>query len=431
MREVACGDVIVAAYSFAMERSNLSKFKLPDTPGVYFFKKGRKILYIGKATSLRDRVRSYFSSDISSTRGEAIARMVKEATSVTHEKTDSVLEALILEANLIKSRQPTYNVDEKDNKSFNYVIVTKEDFPRVLVIRGRELFQKWEQKTLKNLFGPFPGGQSLQEAIKIVRRIFPFRDAKCNPCGSAKNKLCKPCFNRQIGLCPGVCTGACSKEEYAKTVRNICELFSGNFKGLKRRLTAQMRAAAEGERFEEAAQLRRQVEALTHIRDVSLIKSDAISVGGGARIEAFDVAHTAGSETVGVMTVVHSGEPIKDAYRKFTIRTATNNDVAALKEMLERRLNHPEWPLPRVIVVDGAAAQINAARKVLRQKGIEVPLVGVVKNEFHKPERLMGDRRSIEAFEKDILLANNEAHRFAITWHRKRRRTRSLESFVV
>jgi excinuclease ABC subunit C len=122
------------------------------------------------------------------------------------------------------------------------------------------------------------------------------------------------------------------------------------------------------------------------------------------------------------MAVVHGGEPIKAAYRKFTIRTATNDDVAALTETLERRLNHPEWPLPRVCVVDGGKAQMNAARKVCKKAGIEIPLVGVVKNEFHRPERLIGDKRAIEAYEKDILLANSEAHRFAIGWHRKRRR---------
>lgn len=423
----------------SMQRDDLKKFELPDEPGIYLFKQGRKVLYVGKATSLHDRVRSYFAKDLNVTRGAYIVSMVEKATSLAWQQTDSVLEALILEANEIKRRQPPYNVDEKDNKSFNYVVVTKEDFPRVLVVRGRELFSAQGGPALgrqggnsgklkpKHIFGPFPGGLALQEAMKIVRRIFPFRDSKCFPCGSPKNKLCKPCFNRQIGLCPGVCTGEMPKEDYAKTVRNICELFSGKFKGLKRRLASQMKAAAEGERFEEASYLRRQVNALTHIRDVSLIKADdAISAGGGARIEAFDVAHTGGSETVAVMTVVHSGQPYKDAYRKFTIRTATNNDVAALKETLERRLGHPEWPLPRVFVVDGAAAQLNAARKVLRAKGVEIPLVGVVKNEFHKPERLIGDRRAIEAFEKDILLANNEAHRFAITWHRRRRKAALL-----
>lgn len=407
-----------------MIKEDLKTYDLPDEPGIYLFLKGRKVLYVGKATSLKDRVRSYFASDLTETRGARIVGMVERATSLKWQQTESVLEALILEANEIKHRQPPYNVDEKDNKSFNYVVITKEEFPRVLVVRGRELFQKWDQKQIKYLFGPFPGGLALQDAMKIVRRIFPFRDSKCFPCSSSKNKLCKPCFNRQIGLCPGVCTGEMSKDAYAGVIRNISELFSGKFKGLKRRLASQMKAASEGERFEEAARLRRQVDALTHVRDVSLIKAESISSGGGARIEAFDVAHTAGSETVAVMTVVHNGEPYKSAYRKFSIRTATNNDVASLKEALERRLNHPEWPLPRVFVVDGAAAQLNAARRVLRQRGIEVPLVGVVKNERHQPERLIGDRRSIEVFEKDILLANNEAHRFAITWHRSRGRKR-------
>ncbi len=431
-----------------MTKNDLQKMELPDEPGIYLFCKGRKILYVGKATSLRDRVRSYFASDLNETRGPRIVSMVDHATLLKWQTTDSVLEALILEANEIKKHQPPYNVDEKDNKSFNYVVITKEEFPRVLLVRGRELFQKWDRKNIKHLFGPFPGGLALQDAMKIVRRIFPFRDSKCIPCaeqlkrsagskGNPRSRTnvargtldisgCKPCFNRQIGMCPGVCTGEISREEYAGVVLNIAELFSGNFKGLKRRLASQMKAASEGERFEEAFVLRRQIDALTHIKDVSLIKAEKVSAGGGARIEAFDVAHTGGAQTVAVMTVVHSGEPYKDAYRKFIIRTATNNDVAALKEALERRLGHPEWPLPRVFVVDGAAAQLNAARKALRTKGIEVPVVGVVKNKFHKPERLIGDRRSIEAFEKDILLANDEAHRFAISWHRQRRRKSSF-----
>jgi excinuclease ABC subunit C len=399
-----------------MTREELDAYKLPDEPGIYLFRgKRKRILYIGKAASLRDRVRSYFSPELAKSRGERIVKMIREARSLSHRKTDSVLEALILEANLIKRHQPPYNVDEKDNKSFNYLVITKEDFPRVLVVRGRELFQGEKRLDVRYLFGPFPHGGSLQEAVKIVRKIFPFRDA-CVPNSG------KPCFNRQIGLCPGVCSGEISKEEYARTIRNIRELFSGNFRGVKRALARDMRAAARAERFEEAATFRRQIGALEHIRDVSLIKGDRISSGGGARIEAFDVAHTSGSETVAVMAVVNNGEMIKAAYRKFKVRSATNDDIASLKETLSRRLDHAEWPLPRVFVVDGGKGQMNAAQKVLQQAGIEIPLVGVVKNEFHKPERLIGDKRAIEAYEKDILLANSEAHRFAIIWHRARRR---------
>ncbi|MBI5457277.1 UvrB/UvrC motif-containing protein [Candidatus Kaiserbacteria bacterium] len=416
-----------------MTKDELKKFKLPDRPGVYIFKKGRKILYIGKATNLRDRVRSYFAADLVAARGGRVVGMVEMADRLSSQTTGSVLEALILEAELIKRHQPPYNVDEKDNKSWNYVVITKEDFPRVLLVRGRELYsagggssfggQKWDQKDVKYTFGPFPHGMQLQEAVKTVRRIFPFRDSKCIPCGQGKNKPCRPCFNRQIGLCPGVCTGEVSKVEYARTIRNIKDLFSANFHGLKRRLAREMRAAARSEHFEEATKLRRQISALEHIRDVSLIKSEnKISSGGGVRIEAYDVAHTGGSETVAVMTVVSNGEKLPAAYRKFEIHSATNNDTAALREVLERRLGHPEWPLPRVFVVDGGIGQMNAAKKVLNKAGISVPLVGVVKNEFHKPERLIGDRHTISVHEHDILLANSEAHRFAITWHRSRRR---------
>src|SRR3989338_4981810 len=166
-----------------MTRKELAKFKLPDNPGVYFFKSGRKILYIGKATSLRDRVRSYFSTSLGDARSSVIVAMIEEAKSISWQKTDSVLEALILEANLIKQYQPKYNTDEKDDKSYNYLVITKEDFPRVLIVRGRELHSPLFAKrySLNAVFGPFPHGQQLKEALKIVRKIFPFRD-KCLPC---------------------------------------------------------------------------------------------------------------------------------------------------------------------------------------------------------------------------------------------------------
>jgi excinuclease ABC subunit C len=407
---------------FWMQKADLSRFKLPDGPGVYIFKKGKQILYIGKAASLRDRTRSYFSADLAKGRGERIVGMVALADRLDWRETGSVLEALILEANLIKSEQPPYNVDEKDNKSWNYVVVTKEDFPQVLLVRGRELYQGWNKADIKHLFGPFPEGGALKEALKIVRRIFPYRDNKCIPCGTGKNKTCRPCFSRQIGLCPGVCTGEIVQEDYALVVTHIRQLFSGNFQGLKRQLAKEMKAAAKAETFEKATQLRRQIGALEHIRDVSLLKEKVISSGGGARIEAFDVAHTSGQETVAVMTVVDNGEPYKAAYRKFKIRTATNNDVAALTEALERRLEHPEWPLPRAFAIDGGKAQVNAAARVLKKAGVRIPVVGVVKDERHRPSHLIGDRRAIEAYERDILLANAEAHRFGLTWHRRRRR---------
>ena len=188
--------------------------KLPDHPGVYIFRgPKREILYIGKATSLKSRVASYFRRNLMETRGPIIVGMVEVAKTVDFIETDSVLEALILEAHLIKKHQPSFNTKEKDNKSFNYVVITKEDFPRVMTMRGRELGElnlKPNTSNLKAVFGPFPQGSVLREALKIVRKIFPFSD-NCRP------NQGKSCFNAQIGLCPGVCAGTISKAEYAKT----------------------------------------------------------------------------------------------------------------------------------------------------------------------------------------------------------------------
>ncbi|MDO8561670.1 MAG: GIY-YIG nuclease family protein [bacterium] len=412
-----------------MNRQELNTFKLPDTPGVYFFRAGRKILYIGKATSLRDRVRSYFSTGLGDARSSVIVAMIEEAKSISWKETDSVLEALILEANLIKQHQPKYNTDEKDDKSYNYLVITKEDFPRVLIVRGRELFGL-QVSTLRSgprlrvgaIFGPFPHGLQLKEALKIVRKIFPFRD-KCIPNSG------RPCFNHQIGLCPGVCSGEANKKEYARTIRHIKTLFSGKIKTLKVILEREMRTESKAEHYEKAQELRRQISALEHIHDVSLIKSDNMNDlrSRSFRIEAYDVAHTSGTETVAVMTVVQNGEPEKESYRKFKIKTAGNDDIGALKEVLSRRLAHNEWPLPRVLVVDGSTAQLRAATNILENAGINIPIVAVVKNEFHKPERLIGDTKAIESCGKEILLANQEAHRFAVAYHRKRRRSKMIQ----
>ena len=220
-----------------MDLERFKKKKLPDSPGVYFFLGRRKnVLYIGKATSLRGRVRSYFAPDLVEGRGQRIVNMVEEATSIDFRETDSVLEALILEANLIKTHRPRYNILEKDDKSFNYVVLTKEDFPRVLLVRGKELEPLWPARRRLKVFGPFPHGLQLLEAMKLIRRIFPYRDDSCTPCGDAGNLNCKPCFNAQIGLCPGPCSGAMTKEEYRRRVRHLCLFFEGKKKALLREL---------------------------------------------------------------------------------------------------------------------------------------------------------------------------------------------------
>ncbi|MDO8510379.1 MAG: GIY-YIG nuclease family protein, partial [bacterium] len=368
--------------------------KLPDEPGVYFFlNENKKIVYIGRATSLRDRVRSYFDKDIVETRGALIFDMMGKAQSIEYQTTDSVLEAFILEANLIRKHQPYYNSREKDDKSYNYVIVIKEDFPRIILVRGKTLGQEVPFGKIKYAFGPFPQGLMLKVALKILRKIFPFRD-RCVPFGEIKSKRdIKPCFNAQIGLCPGVCSGAISKQDYAKTVQNIRLFFEGKKATLIRKLEREMKGFAKRQEFEKADRVKRTIFALTHIQDVALIKKDKMATGESAyRIEAYDVAHTSGKSMVGVMVAVVDGEISKEHYRTFQIRTVPgSNDTAALREVLERRFNHSEWQFPDLIAVDGGTAQVNVARSVLRERHLDIPVVGVVKNERHKAEYLIGD----------------------------------------
>ncbi|MEX0672537.1 MAG: UvrB/UvrC motif-containing protein [Candidatus Paceibacterota bacterium] len=431
-----------------MKRQDIAKKQLPDQPGVYFFKKGRQILYIGKATSLRDRVRSYFSGDIILSRSHLIQQMVEEAVTVTFQQTDSVLEALVLEAELIKRYQPLYNTRDKDNKSFNYVVVTDEDFPRILTVRGREL-EKIEYErplasskpsrstsvsailrrtSVKRTFGPFTSGSSLQEGFKIIRRIFPYRDRKCIPAEEQRDpRNPKPCFNQQIGLCPGVCTGGITKREYQRHIRNIVLFFEGKKKQLLKKLTTQMNRAAKNQEFEKATDIRRQIYALTHINDTALLTRDFFgnSSGNGKifRVEAYDIAHLSGSAHVGVMTVVEDGEVNTDEYRKFRIRGQEGvNDTKALREIISRRLDHPEWRMPNLIVVDGGKAQKNVATRLLEDVGVVIPIVAVVKDERHKPRDLIGKEDIVRKHQDDILLANSESHRYAIQFHRQRLR---------
>jgi excinuclease ABC subunit C len=410
-----------------MKQKDLDRYRLPDAPGVYFFLGLRKeILYIGRATSLSERVRSYFRRDVLEARGAKIVKLMEEVRSLDHRKTDSVLEAMLLEADLIKKFKPTYNTSDKDDKSFNCVVITDEDFPRVLLVRKKNLdadFLSRKNAThqelhpqLRSVFGPFPEGGKLQTALKLIRKIFPFRDT-CVPLSR------KPCFNRYLGLCPGVCTGEISSSEYGTMVKNIERLFEGKKSSIVRSLTADMKLYAKAEEFEKAQRAKQMLFALQHIADVALIAETKHTTSDAKmRVEAFDVAHTAGKETVGVMSVLVGGTPEKSAYRMFKIKGATaGDDLGALTEVLERRFNHSEWGWPDLVVIDGGRMQLAAARRVLARSAPSVPLVSVVKNERHQPSHLLGDSTSRARLGKEILLANSEAHRFAVSFHRRRR----------
>ena len=384
---------------------------LPDSPGVYFFKdKEGNILYIGRATSLNDRVRSYFSSDLMHTRGPLLVDMVTKADKVEFTETDSVLEAIILENNLIKINQPYFNTKEKDNRSYNYVVITKEEFPRVLIIRGRTMDtvnQELLKFQIKEKFGPYPQPSLLRESLRIVRKLFPFRDGKIH----------QESFYKSIKLSPDI-SAPDAKDKYKKTVRNISLFFQGKKKELILTLEKEMKEYAKKQEFEKAEETKRTIYALMHIQDIALIKTEG-AIKKGFRIEAYDIAHMSGKNTVGVMVVMHEGEMDKGEYRKFKISKEANNDIGGIKEILRRRFNHKEWQLPNLIVVDGGIAQINATLEVIDPI---IPVVSVVKDDKHKAHHILGDDKIIEEHRLAIIKANTEAHRFAISYHRNLRK---------
>jgi excinuclease ABC subunit C len=397
-----------------MKRQDLTKVGLPDAPGVYFFRDtDGNILYIGKATSLRDRVRSYFNPDLMKSRGLRLVSMVTAADTVTFQETGSVLEALLLESKLIKEHVPPYNTKEKDNKSFTCVVITREPFPRVLAMRIREFEKRFTKKDTLVVYGPFASLTQLREAMKIIRRMFPYRD-RCEV------NQGKPCFNAQLGLCPGVCIGKVTEEEYKRHIANIRKLFEGKRTELKKDLEKQMQEYAKKQEFEKAGQLRNTLFALDHIKDISLIRDDEIVSFKDAafRIEAYDVAHISGTDRVGVMTVIEGKEKMTDEYRRFKLPEKTNDDYAGLREVMLRRFNHKEWRFPDLIVIDGGIGHKQTAESILAHLGLLIPVVSVVKDERHKPKDILGATVHVDNHKKEILLANAESHRFAIGYHK-------------
>jgi excinuclease ABC subunit C len=397
-----------------MKKQELIHMKLPDSPGVYFFRGGNnEILYIGKATSLHDRVRSYFASDLAKTRGLRIVTMVTVATTVTYKQTDSVLEALLLESSLIKEHNPPYNVKEKDDKSFSCVVILKEKYPRVLIMRIRDFEKKYTKKETLAVYGPFASLSQLRLASKIVRKMFPYRDT----CEVGQGQKC---FNAQIRLCPGVCTGVISEVEYKKNIDNIRKLFEGKKTDIKRSLTKDMAMYAKKEMFEKAASIRNTLFAIDHIKDISLIQETEIVSfkDKDFRIESYDIAHISGTSRVGVMIVLEGKEKVKSEYRKFKLPENINNDYAGLQEILTRRFSHKEWRKPDLIVIDGGATHKKIAEQTLASLGVSISCVSVVKDERHKAKDILGNKVHVDYHKKEILLANQEAHRFAITYHK-------------
>ena len=432
---------------------------LPPTPGVYIMKNGKgEILYIGKAVNLKRRVSSYFLR----TNNYRIEKLVSQIKKINYKKTDTGLEALILESELIKKHQPPFNVLEKDDRSFLYVEIAKEKFPRVLLVRGKDSTSNISRQT-SSIFGPFISASAIREAIKIVRRIFPFsvHDPK-TLLASGHTLNPKPCFDYSLGLCPGTCIGAVSQKEYAKNIRNIKLFFSGKKKRILESLKKEMKILSKNLEFEKAEKTKRQIFAFQHIQDTAFISEDLIlkpktyDLKPSLRIEGYDISNISGTSAVGSMVVFSAKEgnfrPQKSDYRKFKIYSVKGpNDTGMIKEILSRRLKHQEWPLPDLILIDGGRGQINAVKAALAEANLKIPVIGIAKgskrnkNEFHgdirpqfyKPIHQTSDRKnsvsrpselksSVHIERKVLIQVRDEAHRFAIRYHKKFRKRNFL-----
>lgn len=373
------------------------------------------IVYVGKAVNLKRRVSSYFLRP----HDARIESLVLEIARIDHMQTDTGLEALVLESALIKRHMPPYNIREKDDASFLYAVFTKERFSRVLLMRGKNLTGEE-----KDAFGPFVSASAIRAGLKIIRRIFPWSDHS-SPFVSQGAGGGKPCFNYQIGLCPGTCIGAISRADYAKNIRNLKLFFKGEKKKICRLLEVDMRRFSKNLAFEKADKAKRQLFALRHIQDVALIYENGVVNKGSCatdRIEGYDISNISGASAVGGMVVFKGGAPHRAEYRLFNIRFVSGpNDVGMMREMLIRRLENKRWPLPDMILVDGGIAQVNMAREIFKEHGLMIPVVGIAKGKDRKANRFVGTMPR-RASRETLIRVRDEAHRFSRSHHIRRRK---------
>lgn len=412
---------------------------LPKSPGIYAFKKGRNFLYIGKATNLKERVKNHFQQP--GFRGNLF---VEQADKVGYIKTNSEIEALILEARLIKEHQPKYNVMWRDDKNYFFVGLTKEDFPTVFITHQPLGQTQDKQKSKINYVGPFVEGRALKQTLNVLRRVFPYRT--CKPYSQ------KPCLWYQLNRCPGPCLLGSKlageipglkeaiKKESMSNARNLKMTLEGRKNQALKNLKREMRNNSRMRDFEKAAKIRDQIRALEKVMEHTKIFWPETRIGTWeatseilkkilkirktlSRIEAYDVSNIQGKNATGSMVTFIEGIPEKRFYRKFKIRVGSEpNDIAMLREVLRRRFQHPEWGWPDLILIDGGKAQLNAAIKS-GFKNIRVVALAKKENKFFiegikEPIPLKSLPREIFNL---ILRLRDEAHRFAFAYHKRLR----------
>ncbi len=394
--------------------------------------------------------------------------MVSTAVELRYQVLESELEALLIEAELIRTHQPPFNVLLKDDKTPLYILITNDRFPQVTTVRKREL-QHFQPKG--TILGPFPSSYKVREVLKIARRIFPW-------CSHPEGN--RPCFYYHLGLCPGACVGTISQADYQAIIHNLILFLRGQKKVVLRNIEKELKAAVSKEEFEQAARLRdsmanitavtqrtftlaenpilptlkldRAEESVIQLRQVLTNYLQLPKTVKLNRIECYDVSNTQGTNAAVSMVVFIGGQAAKEEYKVFNIKTVPGaNDYAMLQEALTRRQNHPEWGIPDLIIIDGGKGQLRAVLSVWTWL---TPVISIAKepdrliipippetsisvNEMTLEARLRkpAQRKQLRYYELSLpgnhLALNlvqqlrDEAHRFSKKQH-SRRRTKAL-----
>lgn len=421
----------------------------PTTPGIYLMKDSAgRVIYVGKAKNLRSRAGSYFSKQAFEER--RTADWVHEITDVDFVECESEVDALLMEARLIKDVQPKHNVELKDDKSFPYLMITTgEDFPRV------ELTRTPADKGVK-LYGPFANAGALRGAIQVLQRVFKFRTCALDiDEGDQRWQWFRPCLLASIDQCTAPCNLRISKEEYRQDIQRLRMFLEGKRKKLLKEMRAEMTAAAQALNFEKAARLRDEINMLERLNERGELETHAQpevfyvdpkkGLNGLRRvlkldetprtIEGVDIAHLGGGQTVASLVQFIDGLPFKPGYRRYKIRGVGGiDDFRSIHEVVARRYKRLAAELdvfPDILLIDGGKGQLNAALSAFRDIGVDPPsVISLAKREeeIYIPGQAEPLRLSRHAFALRLLqYVRDESHRFAQHYHHLLRSKRTLE----
>lgn len=413
--------------------SELIKSKLrtlPPSPGVYFHKNSAgEIIYVGKASILKNRVRHYFQNTVKDPKTTAL---VAEIADLEWREVDSEIDALFLEAELIKRYQPKWNILLRDDKTVVYVrIDMKLEIPDVTITRT----PAGDNATY---IGPFYSHSAIRSALRSLRKVFPYYDRPYDG---------KKTLNTDLGLTPGIETGKSSPREYKRSLRRLILCLEGGRKTLLTDLKRAMEKAAKQQDFESAAIYKKQyfglrelerkivfsdIESIDLSKDFALVELQQLLrlPAPPRRIEGYDISHHGGDNAVASMVVFTNGVSDRAEYRKFKIRHSRNNDFANLTETLTRRLKHSEWLLPDLCLIDGGIPQLRAVGPTLIAAGL--PFIGLAER-FETVILPVGDGYQelnlpeSSHLRKLLIRIRDEAHRFAVSYHTYLKRRNMLK----